>query len=122
MVLVDKALHCVSGLPLTEDRSDQSKYGKVKTRKTPYLDTFCTVDNYEIALDLLKYQYRNNQVTISSQMNALVKFPKARNDDIHDLKRFYDDIESNSPSSLSQSVITWNRSKHPWHINVPNTT
>ena len=31
-------------------------------------------------------------------MNALVKLPKLGNDDIHDLRKFYDDIESNIPS------------------------
>ena len=28
-------------------------------------------------------------------MNVLVKLPKVRNDDIHGLRKFYDDIESN---------------------------
>ena len=68
--LVDEALHCISGLPLTND-------------------------NYENALKLLKDRYGNNQIIILAHMNALVKLPKVINDDIHGLRKSYDDIESN---------------------------
>ena len=51
--LVDEALHCISGLPLTND-------------------------NYENALKLLKDRYGNNQVIISAHMNVLVKLPKKK--------------------------------------------
>ena len=65
--LVDEALHCISGLPLTND-------------------------NYENALKLLKDRYGNNQIIIFAHMNALVKLPKVRNNDIHGLRKSYDDI------------------------------
>ena len=82
-LLVDEALHCISGLPLTND-------------------------NYENALKLLKDRYGNNQIIISAHMNALVKLPKVRNNDIRGLRKFYDDIESNirSLSSLGIETIT----------------
>ena len=64
------------------------------------------MDNYENALKLLKYQYGNNQITISGRMNALVKFPMVRNDDIHSLRIFYDDIESNIRSLSSLGIET----------------
>ena len=39
-------------------------------------------------------------------MNALVKLPKVRNDDIHGLRKFYDDIESNIRSLSSLGIET----------------
>ena len=39
-------------------------------------------------------------------MNALVKLPKVRNDDIHGLRKFYDDIESNIRSLTSLGIET----------------
>ena len=79
--LVDEALHCISGLPLTND-------------------------NYENALKLLKDRYGNNQIIISAHMNALVKLPKVRNNDIRGLRKFYDDIESNIRSLSSLGIET----------------
>ena len=39
-------------------------------------------------------------------MNTLVKLPKVRNDEIHGLRRFYDDIGSNIRSLLSLGIGT----------------
>ena len=39
-------------------------------------------------------------------MNALVKLPKVRNDDIHSLRKSYDDIESNIRSQSSLGIET----------------
>ena len=41
-------------------------------------------------------------------MNVLVKLPKVRNDDIHGLRKFYDDIQSNirNLSSLGTEAST----------------
>ena len=65
-----------------------------------------TNDNYENALKLLKYRYENNQVIISAHMNALVKLPKVRNNDIHGLRKLYDYIESNIRNLLSPGIET----------------
>ena len=48
LLLVDEALHCISGLALTNN-------------------------NCENALKLLKHRYENNQIIISAHMIALVK-------------------------------------------------
>ena len=82
--LVDKALHCIiSRLPLTDD-------------------------NYENALKLLKRRCRNNQIIISAHMNAIVKPPKVRNNNnnIHSLRKFYDDVKSNICSLSSLGIET----------------
>ena len=39
-------------------------------------------------------------------MNTLVKLPKVRNDEIHGLRKFYDDIDSNIRSLLSLGIET----------------
>ena len=39
-------------------------------------------------------------------MNTLVKLPKVRNDEIHGLRKFYDDIDSNIRSLLSLEIET----------------
>ena len=76
--LIDGALHCIYGLPLTND-------------------------NYENAL---KHRYGNNQIIISAQINALVKLLNVSNDDILGLRKFYDDIESNICSLSSLGIET----------------
>ena len=79
--LVDEALHCISGLPLTND-------------------------NYENALKSRKYLYGNNQIIISAHMNVLIKPPKVRNDDTHGLRKIYDDTELNIRSLSSLGIET----------------
>ena len=64
-----------------------------------------TNDNSENAPKLLKNRkYGNNQKTISAHMNALVTLQKVRNDDIHGLRKFYDDIETNIRSLSSLGI------------------
>ena len=85
-LLVDEALHCISGLLLTNGNYDPLN---------------CT------ALKLLKHRYGNNQIIISAHMNALIKLLKVRNNnDIHGLRKFCDDMESNIRSLSSLGIET----------------
>ena len=57
-----------------------------------------TNENYKEALDLLKNRYGNPQLIVSAHMSALVKLAKVESDDLHGLRKFYDDVESNGRS------------------------
>ena len=65
-----------------------------------------TNENYKNALKLLKHRYGNNQIIISAHINALFKLPKVRNNNIHGLRKFYDDIQSNIRSLSSLGIET----------------
>ena len=54
-----------------------------------------TNENYKEALDLLKNRYGNLQLIVSARMSTLVKFAKVQSDDLHALRKFCDDVESN---------------------------
>ena len=54
-----------------------------------------TNENYKEALNLLKNRYGNPQLIVSAHMSALVKLAKVESDDLHGLRKFYDDVESN---------------------------
>ena len=63
-----------------------------------------TYGNYEDAVRLLKEKYGNSQVIASAHMDALVKPPEVRNENIYRLRQFYHDVELNMPS-LSLLII-----------------
>ena len=68
--LNSKASHAISGLSLTNE-------------------------NYKEALDLLKHRYGNSNLIVSAYMSTLVKFARVQGDDLHALRKFCDDVESN---------------------------
>lgn len=79
--LADESLHCIQDVPLT--------YG-----------------NYEDAVRLLKEKYGNSQVIASAHMDALVKLPEVRNENIYRLRQFYHDVELNMPSLSLLTIKT----------------
>ena len=51
--------------------------------------------NYDAAIELLKNQFRNKQVIISSHMDGLLKLtPLGNTSDVRKLRQTYDEIEA----------------------------
>ena len=51
-----------------------------------------TNDNYEEAINILKDRFGNKQIIISSPMNSLLKLPTAKENDLQQLRSFYDKV------------------------------
>ena len=54
-----------------------------------------TNDNYGEAINILKDRFGNKQIIISSHMNSLLKLPMVKENDLQQLRSFYDEVELN---------------------------
>ena len=63
-----------------------------------------TNDNYGEAINILKDRFGNKQIIISSHMNSLLKLPMVKENDLQQLRSFYDEVELNVRSIVTLGV------------------
>ena len=78
-LVIDEATNAISGLSLT-------------------------TDNYGEAINILKDRFGNKQIVISSHMNSFLKLPTVKENDLQQLRSFYNKVELNVRSLVTLGV------------------
>ena len=63
-----------------------------------------TNDNYGEAINSLKDRFGSKQIIISSHMNSLLILPMVKENDLQQLRSFYDEVEMNVRSLVTLGV------------------
>ena len=63
-----------------------------------------TNDNYGEVINILKDRFGDKQIIISSHLNSLLKLPMVKENDLQQLRSFYDEVELNVRSLVTLGV------------------
>ena len=64
-----------------------------------------TNDNYGEAINILKDRFGNKQIIVLSHMNSLLKLPTVKENDLRQIRSFYDEVDLNVRLLVTLGVV-----------------